>query len=151
MLFRSVGDRYVVEAMRERGCNLGGEQSGHVICLDHSTTGDGLVAALLLLSVMVREQKQLADLANVMTSYPQVSRSFAVAKKIPLDELPKARAAIEAVEQRLGDDGRVLVRYSGTESKLRVMVEGTDQRALEAAVEDIAEVALTEIASKASG
>jgi phosphoglucosamine mutase len=146
-----VGDRYVVETMREHGCNLGGEQSGHVVCLDHSTTGDGLVSALLLLAVMVREQKPLADLAKVMTSYPQVSRSFAVAKKIPLAELPKLQAAIAGVEQQLGDEGRVLVRYSGTESKLRVMVEGTDQRALEAAVDEIAELALTEIAAKSSG
>src|SRR5690606_16392937 len=116
-------------------------QSGHIVCLDHSTTGDGLVSALLLLSVMVREQKPLAELARVMTRYPQVSRSFAVAKKIPLEELPRSREAIAAVEARLGDEGRVLVRYSGTESKLRVMVEGTDQRVLEAAVEEIGELA----------
>jgi phosphoglucosamine mutase len=146
-----VGDRYVVEAMRERGCNLGGEQSGHVICLDHSTTGDGLVSALLLLSVMVREQKPLAELAAVMTRYPQVSRSYAVARKIPLAELDRSQAAIAAVEQRLGDEGRVVVRYSGTEAKLRVMVEGSDLRALEAAVDEIAEVALAEIATRASG
>jgi phosphoglucosamine mutase len=145
-----VGDRYVVEAMRERGCNLGGEQSGHIVCLDHSTTGDGLVSALLLLTVMVREQKQLAELAKVMTTYPQVSRSFVVARKFPLEDLAKTQAAIAAVERQLGDDGRVLVRYSGTESKLRVMVEGTDQRVLEAAVEEIGEVALAEIASKSA-
>jgi phosphoglucosamine mutase len=146
-----VGDRYVVEAMREHGCNLGGEQSGHIVCLDHSTTGDGLVSALLLLAVMVREQKPLAELAKVMTTYPQVSRSFAVVEKIPLEELPKSQAAIAAVERQLGDEGRVLVRYSGTESKLRVMVEGTDQIALEAAVEEIGEIALAEIASKLRG
>lgn len=142
-----VGDRYVVEAMRERGCNLGGEQSGHVVSLDHSTTGDGLVSALMLLAVMVREQKPLADLAKVMISYPQVSRSFAVAKKIPLEELPKTAAVIAGVEGRLGGEGRVLVRYSGTEAKLRVMVEGSDLRVLEGAVQEIAEVALGEIAA----
>lgn len=143
-----VGDRYVVEAMREHGCNLGGEQSGHVVCLDHSTTGDGLVSALMVLSVMVREQKQLAELAAVMTRYPQISRSYAVARKIPLTELSKSREVIAAVEQRFGADGRVVVRYSGTESKLRVMAEGSDLRALEAAVEEIGEVALAEIAAR---
>ncbi|KIG18146.1 Phosphoglucosamine mutase [Enhygromyxa salina] len=142
-----VGDRYVVEAMRERGCNLGGEQSGHLICLEHATTGDGLVAALKVLTVMVREQKTLAELAAVMTRYPQVSRSYPVVRKIPLAQLERANRAIAAVEQRLGDEGRVVVRYSGTESKLRVMVEGTDERALTQAVEEIAEVAIAEISA----
>jgi phosphoglucosamine mutase len=143
-----VGDRYVVEAMRERGCNLGGEQSGHVVSLDHSTTGDGLVSALMLLAVMVREQKPLAELAQVMTRYPQVSRSFAVAKKVPIERLLATSKAIAATEARLGDEGRVLVRYSGTEAKLRVMVEGTDLRMLEAAADEIGEVALAEIAAQ---
>ncbi|NVB41497.1 phosphoglucosamine mutase [Pseudenhygromyxa sp. WMMC2535] len=143
-----VGDRYVVEAMRERGCNLGGEQSGHIVCLDHSTTGDGLVSALLLLAVMIREQKSLAELAAVMTRYPQLSRSVVVPKKIPLAELDDTRAAIASAEARLADAGRVVVRYSGTESKLRVMVEGEDERAIAAIVDEIADQALVEIASK---
>jgi phosphoglucosamine mutase len=142
-----VGDRYVVEAMRERGCNLGGEQSGHLICLDHSTTGDGLVSALTVLAVMVRREKRLAELAEVMTRYPQVSRSFTVPRKLPLEQLAKTRAGISAVEARLGDEGRVVVRYSGTESKLRVMVEGTDERELDAAVEELGELAVGEIAA----
>lgn len=143
-----VGDRYVVEAMRERGCNLGGEQSGHLVCLDHSTTGDGLVSALMVLAVMVREQKPLSELAAVMTRYPQVLRAYSVPRKIPLAELSSLREAIIGVEQRFGDEGRVVVRYSGTESKLRVMAEGTDLRALEAAVEEIGELALAEIAAR---
>ena len=141
-----VGDRYVVEAMRERGSNLGGEQSGHIICLDHSTTGDGLVTGLKLLSVMVREQKPLAELAKVMTRYPQVASSFTVPRKIPLSELPRTSAAIAALEAKLGDEGRVVVRYSGTESVLRIMVEGTDERELRQAVDELGELAMAEIA-----
>ena len=143
-----VGDRYVVETMRARGCNLGGEQSGHIVCLDHSTTGDGLVSSLMLLAVMAREQKALADLAKVMTRYPQRARSMVVARKVPLAELAQTRAAIAAVEGRLGAEGRVVVRYSGTESKLRVMVEGSDERSISAAVDEIAEQAVAEIAAK---
>jgi phosphoglucosamine mutase len=142
-----VGDRYVVEAMRERGSNLGGEQSGHIICLDHSTTGDGLVTGLKLLSVMVREGKPLAELAEVMTRYPQVSRNYAVLRKVPLEQLSKTQNAITAVERQLADEGRVLVRYSGTEALLRVMVEGTDERMLAQAADEIAEVAIAEIAA----
>jgi phosphoglucosamine mutase len=142
-----VGDRYVVEAMRERGSNLGGEQSGHIICLDHSTTGDGLVTGLKLLSVMVREGRPLAELAQVMTRYPQVSRNYAVARKIPLERLSKTQIAITAAERQLADEGRVLVRYSGTESLLRVMVEGTDERMLAQLADELAEVAIAEIAA----
>lgn len=142
-----VGDRYVVEAMRERGSNLGGEQSGHIICLDHSTTGDGLVTGLALLSVMVREGRPLAELAQVMTRYPQVSRNYAVSRKVPLEQLSKTQIAIGAVERRLADEGRVLVRYSGTEALLRIMVEGTDERMLTQVADEIGEVAIAEIAA----
>ena len=143
-----VGDRYVVEAMRERGCNLGGEQSGHLICLDHATTGDGLVSALETLAVMVRTQKPLAELASVMTQYPQISTSYVVPRKVPLSDLDATRRAIAAVEERLAGDGRVVVRYSGTESKLRVMAEGSDERVLSEVVEEIGEVAVAEIAAR---
>jgi phosphoglucosamine mutase len=142
-----VGDRYVVEAMRERGSNLGGEQSGHIICLDHSTTGDGLVTGLKLLSVMVREQRSLEELATIMTRYPQVSRNYAVVRKVPLEQLSKTQTAIAAVERGLGEDGRVLVRYSGTELLLRVMIEGTDERMLTQLADELAEVAVAEIAA----
>ena len=133
------------EAMRKLGCNLGGEQSGHLICLDHSTTGDGLVSALMLLGVMVREGKTLAELAKVMTRYPQVVKGFAVARKVPLDQLVDTRKVIAGVEARLGQEGRVVVRYSGTEALLRVMVEGIDERQILAAADEIGESALTEI------
>ena len=138
LLRTPVGDRYVVEAMRKRGYNLGGEQSGHLIFLDHATTGDGVVAALATLSVMLREQRPLSELASVMTRMPQVIVNKVVGKKRPLKDLPKATAAISRIERKLGDRGRVLVRYSGTENKVRVMVEGTDQKKIQNHAEEIA-------------
>ncbi|MGE5181901.1 MAG: phosphoglucosamine mutase [Acidobacteriota bacterium] len=122
-----VGDRYVVDEMRRGGYNLGGEQSGHLVFLDHATTGDGIVAALRVLAIMVREGRPLSELAKVMTRTPQVLVNTAVERKIPLDQLPDVQRAIADVEKQLGDDGRVLVRYSGTESKVRVMIEGLDE------------------------
>lgn len=140
-----VGDRYVVETMRARGCNLGGEQSGHLIFLDHATTGDGVVAALRVLSVMLRREASLADLAKVMQRYPQVQRAVAVARKTPLDQLPKLTRAIADADGELAGDGRTLVRYSGTEAKLRVMVEGGDTTMITAICERLCEVAVAEI------
>jgi phosphoglucosamine mutase len=122
-----VGDRYVVEAMRAGGYNLGGEQSGHVVFLDHTSTGDGLMAALQVLAIMAREQRPLSELVARFERFPQVMVNVGVADKRPLDELPSVQAAIEDVESRLGDRGRVLIRYSGTELKARVMVEGEDE------------------------
>ena len=126
-----VGDRYVVERMREQGLNLGGEQSGHVIFLDHTTTGDGTVAALSMLAVVQRERAagrdgRVSTIAGFFSASPQELVNIKVQKKIPLDELPGVMKAIREVEKRLGNDGRVLVRYSGTEMKARVMVEGPD-------------------------
>ena len=112
-----VGDRYVVEEMRKHGYNLGGEQSGHLVFLDHATTGDGIVAALRVLAIMAREGKPLSELAKVMTRTPQVLINVKVEKKVPLDQLPDVQKMIADVERQLGDDGRVLVRYSGTESQ----------------------------------
>lgn len=126
-----VGDRYVVERMKERGLNLGGEQSGHVVFLDHATTGDGCVAALAVVALMLREQLPLSRLAAVFRPSPQTLVNLKVAKKVPLDDLPAVKAAIAAAEVALGDAGRVLVRYSGTEMKVRVMVEGDDAAAIE--------------------
>jgi phosphoglucosamine mutase len=136
----AVGDRYVVEAMRERKLCFGGEQSGHIIFLDHSTTGDGLLAALQVLTIMVQEGKPLSELARTMTRYPQVLLNFKVAQKLPLDELPRVQAAIAQAETALGADGRVLVRYSGTEPKARVMVEGTDEQLIRSHADEIARV-----------
>jgi len=133
-----VGDRYVVEEMRRGGFNLGGEQSGHLVFLDHATTGDGIVAALRVLAVMVREGRPLSELAKVMTRTPQVLVNVKVARKRPIEELADVGAMIRAVEAELGGDGRVLVRYSGTEHKARVMIEGPDQARIQAQADDIA-------------
>ena len=134
----SVGDRYVVEAMRQGGYNFGGEQSGHLVFLDHMTTGDGIIAALKVLEVMVREGRGLSELATVMTRTPQVTVNVNVAHKRPLAQLTEVQSLIRSVEQELADDGRVLVRYSGTESKARVMVEGPDEAAIRTWAEQIA-------------
>ncbi|MBE7451869.1 MAG: phosphoglucosamine mutase [Kofleriaceae bacterium] len=134
-----VGDRYVVEEMRRNGYNLGGEQSGHLVFLDHATTGDGIVAALRVLAVMVREGRPLSELARVMTRTPQVLVNVKVAHKRPLDELGDVVGLIRGVEAELGDDGRVLVRYSGTEAKARVMIEGPDEARIREQAETIAE------------
>lgn len=141
----AVGDRYVVEEMRARDLVLGGEQSGHLICLEHATTGDGIVTALALLSVMVASGRSLSELSACMRAYPQMTRSFPVDQKPPLSALAQTRVEIEAVERRLGEEGRVLVRYSGTESKLRVMVEGPDAATLTELVAQIGDAAVAEI------
>jgi phosphoglucosamine mutase len=123
----AVGDRYVVQRMREGGFNFGGEQSGHLVFLDHATTGDGLVAALQVLNVMQGRQRPLSELAQVMQRLPQVLVNLKVPEKRPLASLPLASAAMADVEAKLGKDGRILVRYSGTEAKIRVMIEGPDE------------------------
>lgn len=133
-----VGDRYVVEEMRRSGYNFGGEQSGHLVFLDHATTGDGIVAALRVLAIMVAEAKPLSELATVMTRTPQVLVNIAVDNKIPLDQLSSVSGLIADVEAQLGADGRVLVRYSGTELKARVMIEGPDEHRIRAWAADIA-------------
>jgi phosphoglucosamine mutase len=133
-----VGDRYVMEKMRAGGFNVGGEQSGHMILSDYATTGDGLLAALRVLAIMQREGRPLSELAKVMTRTPQVLVNFAVGQKRALDGLPAVQARIAAAEQELGERGRVLVRYSGTEAKARVMIEGPDQARIQAMADDIA-------------
>ena len=120
----AVGDRYMLERMSADGYTLGGEQSGHFIFLDHHTTGDGLLSALQVLSLMKRTDKSLWDLAQAMTAVPQVLLNVAVAKKPDLATVPELQQAIRESEQRLNGSGRVLVRYSGTELLVRVMVEG---------------------------
>ena len=140
LLRTQVGDRYVVEEMRAKGLALGGEQSGHIIFLDHATTGDGMVAALRVLAVMVQEGQPLSVLSRAMTRYPQVLLNFAVARKRPLEEMPAVTKAISGLEKDLGAEGRVVVRYSGTESKARIMIEGTDEGRIRARAEDLAVV-----------
>ena len=132
-----VGDRYVVEEMRKHGYNLGGEQSGHLVFLDHATTGDGIVAALRVLAIMVKEGIPLSELAKVMTRTPQILINTAVDKKVPLDQLPDVQQRIAEIERDLGDEGRVLVRYSGTEAKARVMLEGPDEARIKGWAEEL--------------
>lgn len=134
----AVGDRYVVDEMRRAGYNFGGEQSGHLIFLDHVTTGDGVAAALNVLAVMQRERRPLSELARCFEPFPQALVNVAVKEKRPLAELPEVGRAIAAVEKALGGDGRVLVRFSGTENKARVLVEGPDAKRIRAQAELIA-------------
>jgi phosphoglucosamine mutase len=119
-----VGDRYVIQEMLKQGANVGGEQSGHLIFLDHNTTGDGLVCALQVLRIMIETDSKLSDLASIFKKYPQALVNIKVSSKPSLEELESVQKAISQVEKSLGDSGRVLVRYSGTESICRVMVEG---------------------------
>ncbi len=137
LLRTAVGDRYVVEAMVKGGYVLGGEQSGHVIFLDHTTTGDGILTALQLLAVMIREEKPLAELARVMETFPQQLINLRVKERRDLKTIPAARQAVSAAEKRLGGRGRVLVRYSGTEPLLRIMVEGDNPREIEHVAQDL--------------
>ena len=135
----AVGDRYVVEEMRRGGFNFGGEQSGHLVFLDYATTGDGIVAALKVLDVMAELGRPLSELASAMTRYPQILVNFKVRTKHPIDSLPRVTSLITQVEKKLGNEGRVLVRYSGTEHKARVMVEGPDEVSIKAYADEIAE------------
>ncbi|MDQ6989864.1 MAG: phosphoglucosamine mutase [Mariprofundaceae bacterium] len=123
----AVGDRYVLEMMRERGCNLGGEQSGHMIMLDHNTTGDGLMTALQLLAAMQSSKQNIDALAADMTLFPQKLWNIVLKEKSNVASQPEILALISQAEQKLGDSGRVNVRASGTEPKLRVMVEAEDE------------------------
>ncbi|MBW7909040.1 MAG: phosphoglucosamine mutase [Kiritimatiellae bacterium] len=122
-----VGDRYVLEMMKERGSRIGGESSGHMIFLDHHTTGDGLISALQLLAVMRSSGQKLSELGSLMSVTPQKMINVDVRQKPDLSTVPDVQAAIEKAEAELGDQGRVLVRYSGTQSMCRVMVEGPTQ------------------------
>jgi phosphoglucosamine mutase len=122
-----VGDRFVVEAMRVAGHNLGGEQSGHTVFLDHTTTGDGMITALQVLCVMGESGKPLSELAACMTKMPQVLENIEIRERTPIEELPTVMAAIRDVESTLDGAGRVLVRYSGTQPLARVMVEGDSE------------------------
>jgi len=142
-----VGDRYVLEEMRRGGYNLGGEQSGHLIFGDHTTTGDGIIAALRVLSCMLTSQRPLSELCAGMERFPQAARKVPVARKIPLDQVPEMMAAIEEANARLADRGRTVVRYSGTESVLRLMVEGKDDGLVTRILDELTETALKTLGS----
>jgi phosphoglucosamine mutase len=131
-----VGDRYVVEQMRETGCNIGGEQSGHIILSNHSTTGDGLIAALQILATLVESEQSASEICNVFTAVPQLLKNVRFGPGAPL-EATAVKAAINAAEHRLGRAGRLLIRKSGTERLIRVMAEGEDDVLIAAIVDEI--------------
>lgn len=143
-----VGDRYVIQDMLSNKAFLGGEQSGHLIFLDHNTTGDGLVSALQVLKIMRENEAKLSDLAAQITKLPQVLLNIAVKRKPPLASLRKVQKAIRDVEKALGDEGRVLVRYSGTEKLCRVMIEGPKKTQIEKMAEKIASELRQEIGER---
>ncbi|HEY6973973.1 MAG TPA: phosphoglucosamine mutase [Nitrospiraceae bacterium] len=141
----AVGDRYLLERMLGDGFNFGGEQSGHFIFLDHNTTGDGLISSLQVLSLMKRTQKPLSELAQAMTAVPQVLVNVKVSHKPKLETVPDLEEAIRAGERRLNGSGRVLVRYSGTESLLRIMVEGERDALIHEVADQLAQVVRTHL------
>lgn len=135
-----VGDRYVMEQLLEKNWRLGGESSGHLICLDQTTTGDGIIAALQVLAAVVEQGKCLKDLAAGMKKYPMLLINVRVTEKPDLDNQPEIQAALNEAEAELADSGRVLLRPSGTEPLIRVMVEGQDQRLVESVAQKLADV-----------
>jgi phosphoglucosamine mutase len=141
----AVGDRYVLEEMLRHGYTLGGEQSGHIIFAEHNTTGDGVVTALQVLATMVRSGKPLSELAACMRRFPQVLRNVRVRRKEDLAALPAVQQEIQGAEAALTDCGRVLVRYSGTEPLVRVMIEGPDEERIRSLAENIAAAIRTAI------
>ncbi|MBU0682544.1 MAG: phosphoglucosamine mutase [Proteobacteria bacterium] len=140
MLRTAVGDRYVVEEMRKNKYSFGGEQSGHLIFLDHNTTGDGILAALQLLAVMIKHGKPISELASIMTSYPQVLKNVRTAQKMNLDLVPDFNKTVAKMEKKMGSDGRILVRHSGTEPVVRVMLEGKHQDTINTMADELCEL-----------
>jgi phosphoglucosamine mutase len=140
LLRTQVGDRYILEQMLKTGYNLGGEQSGHIIFLDHTTTGDGILSAIQVLAVMKRKGKTLSELASVITTLPQILVNVTVEKRVGLDSVPAIRKAIAGAEKTLAGKGRVLVRFSGTQALCRVMIEGPSQKEITAMANELAEV-----------
>jgi phosphoglucosamine mutase len=140
-----VGDRYVVERMLRDGYNLGGEQSGHIVFLDHNTTGDGAMTCLQVLALMVEKSKPLSELKAVMNRLPQVLVNVRVKEKRDFNRMPRVSRAISAVEQELSGRGRALIRYSGTELLARVMLEGEDDARIRLLAQEIADAIGAEI------
>lgn len=145
-----VGDRNVAKRMRELGASIGGESSGHIIFSDYATTGDGLLAAVKVFELMLQTGRRLSDLSKDVTLFPQASKNLKVEEKLPFGNLPTLAEAIRGVEDDFGHDGRVLIRYSGTEPKLRMLAEGMDPRLVDQAIsklEDAARIDLSVIDS----
>lgn len=127
MLTTAVGDRHVVECMRNGGYSLGGENSGHIIFSENATTGDGIMSALQILSILKKKEQPLSELSSCLTPYPSILEGIKVIDKPPLEEIPPLKEAMQNAEQELGDKGRILVRYSGTEKKIRILVEAKEE------------------------
>ncbi len=142
-VFSQVGDRFVLEEMLARDAIIGGEDSGHIIFLQHHTTGDGLITALQVMAAMKKERKTLSELAGIMTVFPQMLINIDVKRKPEIETVPEIMAAISQVEEKLGDKGRVLVRYSGTQNMCRVMVEGPTKEETQTYCRQIADVVKT--------
>jgi len=140
-----VGDRYVVEEMLKGGYNLGGEQSGHIIFLDHTTTGDGIISALQILKHMIMEGKPLSELSKVMTAFPQILLNVRVKQKKDLSLLPSVATALKGVEDKLKGRGRAFIRYSGTEPLARITIEGEEQKEITAMANELAELLAKEL------
>jgi phosphoglucosamine mutase len=140
-LFRArVGDKYVLEEMLKLGSNLGGEQSGHTILLDHFPTGDGMLTSIKMLEAMVSQEAKLSELVADYHEYPQVLKNVLVSEKIEFDQIPELADTIADVEDKLGHNGRLNVRYSGTELLARVMVEGRDLDEIEGHAQSIVSI-----------
>jgi len=147
LLRTPVGDRYVVEAMRSGGYNLGGEQSGHLVFLDHASTGDGIIGGLQVLALMMRTGRPLSELArSAMERVPQVLENLTLPARRPLDQMKRLARVQARVEAELGGEGRVLVRWSGTEPKLRIMLEGPDEGVIRTLAKEMAEEARKDVA-----
>lgn len=133
-----VGDRYVISEMRESGYNLGGEQSGHLIFLDHNTTGDGIMGGLKVLACMCRENRPLSELSKIFEPYPQVKINIKVARKKEFAAVPEIVYTVDSFQKELGDNGRLLLRFSGTENVARIMIEGEDAGRIRSMANDLA-------------
>ncbi|MCR4288073.1 MAG: phosphoglucosamine mutase [Deltaproteobacteria bacterium] len=136
----AVGDRYVVEEMLKNGYNLGGEQSGHLVFFDHTTTGDGIITALQILKRMVKDGRKLSELSSVMRSYPQILLNVMVKKKVDLDAVAPLKKALDSVIGRLKGRGRAFIRYSGTEPLARITIEGEREDEIRVMAEELAEI-----------
>ena len=133
------GDRYVVEEMRKHNYNLGGEQSGHIVFLDYTTTGDGTISALQVLRIMKKTGKKLSELAKCITKFPQLMVNVNVRKKIDFEKMPKVMEKINKAKEKLKNNGRVIVRYSGTQNLARIMVEGINEKEIRKYAKEIAD------------
>jgi len=140
MIRTGVGDRYVVECMRHKGFSFGGEQSGHLVFLDHITTGDGILASLQLLAIMKKHNRPLSELSGIMESFPQVLKNVRTTSTIKVDSIPGFHTTLKGLEEKLGKSGRILVRPSGTEPVIRVMVEGQDERMIHEIADELCDL-----------